>query len=45
LVQKRTVTYDEALSKASDVKEFNSLVGDANPNIVRDAKGRVVATA
>ncbi len=43
LVRRKWVSYEDALLKASNVKEFDSLVGDANPNIQRDAKGRVIA--
>ena len=40
LVRNRTVTYEDALARAQNIIEFNTLVGDANPNIQRDAKGR-----
>jgi twitching motility protein PilT len=46
LVRKRLITYEDALAKASDVKEFNTLVGDANPNLPQtDSRGRPLAAA
>ncbi|MBW3624303.1 MAG: type IV pilus twitching motility protein PilT [Armatimonadetes bacterium] len=45
LVKRRLVTFEEARSKAGNIKEFETLLGDDNPNIVRDAKGRPVAVA
>jgi twitching motility protein PilT len=46
LVRSRAVTYEEALSKSQNVTEFNTLVGDANPNLPKtDAKGRPLTAA
>jgi twitching motility protein PilT len=46
LVRQRAINYDDALAKAQNVSEFNTLVGDANPNLPKvDAKGRPLTAA